>query len=1154
MEKLLNKVNRVWDTLPKDVMALRVRPSNNMLTKEESVPINGLAGNYYADVSAKTTMSIDNTVLWNGYPTIKTDVLINSAGGGVINGRSFPVEQGKKYTASVYVKGTTNNEIMSVKMTWYDKNNVWFVSDSTQSIPVSNTEFTRLTVITTPPAGAYYGRMKIQATDINRATTWWQAGLMLQQSNGATEFEFGSVTKRSKLTVDNDQLVLHDMQYQEGLPIKDSVALDDFTLDELLEQLENLGYRGFMTSEVENYSGLKAFRLMEGTNLALKTPSKNLFGGGVSNTSSSNNSLYSTSNINRAIVDIAHASKTSMQWTLTGLTGNRGGFLLDKPSVTAGKKYTASFYAKKVSGNPPIRMHIEWKKSDGTAISNVPSGNHYALTDEWYRFVATGTAPAEASYAVITSYTNNTTAVGDSWLINGFQFEEGSEATEWVSGDTYMPVELSIFTSPLWEMLYPIARLLRNADNDTSKALEQLRLPNAQGRWLDYWASFFDLKRILGESDRSFSKRIFGRLANMKTNNIAIEDLLSYSLDVDVKVNDASASTFEVLVDPVYMDSVTYIKELIKEVRGAGIDYFVNYFKVYSEDYKSYFKDRNGFDFVDSDVNSGDVTFPTYEEFSFMYDPTSGFELNNDILTGFGSYTNLLSENYSSFESLTGTNLELTNGVTTSLDTTEKVYGNSSLKAVANGVYANQQVALANITLQPNTTYTLQFMVKGDAGKNLKYFLSTFDVNNTFLAYLGTATKTLTADWTKYIITFTTPANTAKARFITTTEGNSAQTWYLDGLQLQTGDSADEWILGGTTYNFTSEDLYGIRVQDIVTITFEETVTNLLTANQSNIETDASGLITNSGITTLTRDTSEAWEGTASLKVVTGGSTSSEGMATNPHTPIITGQTYTASVYVKGSGTVHIELAERDNTGTIVTNGTTVGANITLTNEWQRLSITRTCNTGTYINLKVVTGTAQAVTFWVDGLQIEQSDRAKTWIVGSFTGNLLTSNQSSVETDTSGLSGRSATVTRDTSEAWEGTASVKVVTKGTTTPEGLRQSGFIDVNPSTTYTFSAYVKGSGVIRAELLEFNSTDSYLRATSSTAVTLNSSWQRITVTSTVGADCVNVYCDISTNSIQAITFWVDGQQLELGSVVSPWKVGSIIKTNVIARQETL
>ncbi len=155
-------------------------------------------------------------------------------------------------------------------------------------------------------------------------------------------------------------------------------------------------------------------------------------------------------------------------------------------------------------------------------------------------------------------------------------------------------------------------------------------------------------------------------------------------------------------------------------------------------------------------------------------------------------------------------------------------------------------------------------------------------------------------------------------------------------------------------------------------------VTNLLTANQSSFETGTTGA-TAVNSATLTQSATEHWSGSDSLSVVTPGTVVGEGFYVNV-TSTTANDAYAGSVYLMGSGTVEVYLD--DATNSVAGNPTTV----TLTGSWQRVKdVTLTLGSvaSTDLRLYVVTsGSAQAVTFYADGVQLEQSSFSNVWQIG----------------------------------------------------------------------------------------------------------------------------------------------------------------------------
>jgi len=161
------------------------------------------------------------------------------------------------------------------------------------------------------------------------------------------------------------------------------------------------------------------------------------------------------------------------------------------------------------------------------------------------------------------------------------------------------------------------------------------------------------------------------------------------------------------------------------------------------------------------------------------------------------------------------------------------------------------------------------------------------------------------------------------------------------------------------------------------------------------------------------------------------------------------------------------------------------------------------------------------------------------------TTNLLTANQSSVETDTTGFTGVESTITRDTTEYWNGSASLKVETNNATTVEGVVTNPSTDVSAALNYTFSCYVKGSGTVKVILSERDAENAAIGQGESAPITLTSSWQEVSVSRLFGATGVKVRLLILTQTQQAATFYVDGLQLEQSDYATPWHIGAGTRT---------
>jgi hypothetical protein len=128
---------------------------------------------------------------------------------------------------------------------------------------------------------------------------------------------------------------------------------------------------------------------------------------------------------------------------------------------------------------------------------------------------------------------------------------------------------------------------------------------------------------------------------------------------------------------------------------------------------------------------------------------------------------------------------------------------------------------------------------------------------------------------------------------------------------------------------------------------------------------------------TIGRSAAQHMFGVSSLEVVTANAAANEG-AYDSHNPGAAG-TFTASAYVYGaSGTVRIRLRDQ-------TNGTeTSSSAVTLAGAWQRITVTHTTG-GVCADLRtyVETDAQQNITYYVDGVQLEESSYYTTYIDGT---------------------------------------------------------------------------------------------------------------------------------------------------------------------------
>jgi hypothetical protein len=191
---------------------------------------------------------------------------------------------------------------------------------------------------------------------------------------------------------------------------------------------------------------------------------------------------------------------------------------------------------------------------------------------------------------------------------------------------------------------------------------------------------------------------------------------------------------------------------------------------------------------------------------------------------------------------------------------------------------------------------------------------------------------------------------------------------------LETGSTAHDWAYGGSRYSSYKTE-YGCLV--------EEAHTNLLTANQST-GTDSGGDTT--GFTgagtvaaTISSSTTQALQGTKSLKVITSGTETGEGVSTSS-VNIANTTAHTQTMWVHAPLGSQLKLTAT-NQGATATAGTLVTGN----GAWQKVTLTGTSSsTSTVITIATV-GSAQAITFYLDMLSLTATAYPLSWTIGGST-------------------------------------------------------------------------------------------------------------------------------------------------------------------------
>jgi hypothetical protein len=197
---------------------------------------------------------------------------------------------------------------------------------------------------------------------------------------------------------------------------------------------------------------------------------------------------------------------------------------------------------------------------------------------------------------------------------------------------------------------------------------------------------------------------------------------------------------------------------------------------------------------------------------------------------------------------------------------------------------------------------------------------------------------------------------------------------------------------------------------------------------------------------------------------------------------------------------------------------------------------------------KAATLTRATTAYLEDGTEIaannpryETGKYGKAIRVEEGTTNLLTENQSSVETDTTGFLALGSTIARDTTTSVHGSACLKTVTNNAGTNEGFQiTEGTVAGTAGTTYAGGVRLKGSGTVNVWLRFQSAAHANLGETTRTLVTLTDVWQEAIIASAVApATTAEIVLFARTPTKQAATFYTDCPQIEEDCATS-WHLG--------------
>lgn len=187
--------------------------------------------------------------------------------------------------------------------------------------------------------------------------------------------------------------------------------------------------------------------------------------------------------------------------------------------------------------------------------------------------------------------------------------------------------------------------------------------------------------------------------------------------------------------------------------------------------------------------------------------------------------------------------------------------------------------------------------------------------------------------------------------------------------------------------------------------------------------------------------------------------------------------------------------------------------------------------------------------------RIRQTRYPSNWVVGAGAGtaNLLTANQSNIETDTTGLDGTGGTLTRDTASPIAGAASAKNVADGSASATIRTNPTLAAVTANQWYCAQAQVKATAAagrkVCLNIVWYDSGSTYISEDAASQIDAPSAATRLSLVAKAPATAAKamVYAYLVTAAANEI-LWADSFMLEaLPTSVKLWDDGSKNKVTI-------
>lgn len=540
----------------------------------------------------------------------------------------------------------------------------------------------------------------------------------------------------------------------------------------------------------------------------------------------------------------------------------------------------------------------------------------------------------------------------------------------------------------------------------------------------------------------------------------------------------------------------------------------------------------------------------------------------SNVWTTNATQKNLLSVNQSSVETdLTyiggGTNTNIARV------TTQSSHGSAclSITSIAAGnftaIMGNGTTGGPRIPVVAGQTYTVVADLKAAVTiRNCVVGIEWFTSSGSYISGVETspAVASSTSAWTQVTKSGTAPANAAYADVYMQVQGAVAgsEVHYVDRVGFWKGTSTT-WV---APVESDGKPADGFPVDRWADLSVYRRTKNLLTYNQATVETDTTGWVQGTGTPTIARSTTQAAHGIASLSLTTtaaGTASVTTGATGTPWTnsvPVTPGQTITgvASVFTATAGrSAWITLYFQDAGGAQL--GTSLAGNALAlgTSTWTQVSMTGTVPANAVVARLVVavqTPAAAGEVYYIDKAGVWK-DSSTDWVPPNHNArdllqatpanqpiyrktnlNLLTYNQCSVETDTTGFNAfANCSMAVSSVQAAHGVSSLALtVTANGNFAAGITGgTGGVPVTVGTTYTATVSVRAATASRtmmAGIEWFNAAGSTLSYSYGIgAASSTSTWTNYFVTAVAPANAAfaRVFAD-GTSGVAAEVHYID------------------------------